>query len=243
MTIVAAVAQQEPTMWLPLGLGLLYFIALGFLEPFKNVVLRLPLVGVITSGSLAAWYISQPPSPSEPSHRITALVPILGALGPSLCLIVVFLLWEERKAVNRQVWNWLTLLVAISWLVSYYSASHVVNGLMIAAKTGMRYDSDVIRAHTLPHRMTLQVVCYGTASLAAVGLASASRASKATAAIIGLIFPLALVAFDEGRYVMQFADSISKRSIMVDLVSVATAYTIAMVANFVKGRKAADEPQ
>src|SRR5579863_3672335 len=128
LTVIAAATQPETTVWLPLGLGLLFFLLLGILPPFKEVVLRLALTGVITSGSLAAWFISEPPAVSEPHHRIAALVPILGATGPAMCIVVVLLLWEERRKVSRPVWNWLALLVAMAWLVSYYSASHSFDG-------------------------------------------------------------------------------------------------------------------
>ena len=230
LTVIAATTQPDTTIWLPLGLGLLFFLLLALLPPFKNVVLRLSLTGVITSGSLAAWFISEPPAASEPHHRLAILVPILGATGPAMCIIVVLLLWEERKLVGPAVWNWLALLVAMTWLVSYYSASHSIDGVMLLPHSSFRYDSDIARAHSIAHRGFLQVICFGSAALASVGLAAASRASKSATAIVGLLFPLALAMFDEGRYRMEFAEHFAKRSLAIDGVVVFVGFAVAMAA-------------
>jgi len=230
LTVIAASTQPETTVWLPLGLGLLFFLLLGFLPPFKDAVLRLSLTGVITSGSLAAWFISEPPAASEPHRRLAILVPILAATGPAMCIIVVLLLWEERKMVGRAVWNWLSLLVAMTWLVSYYSASHNINGVMLLPHSSFRYDSDIALAHSLAHRGFLQIICFGSAAIASVGLAAASRASKPATFLVGLLFPLALAIFDEGRFRMEFAEHFAKRSLEMDGAVVIVAFAVAMFA-------------
>ena len=236
LTLIAAATQSETTVWLPIGLGVLFFVLLGFLPPFKNVELRMSLTGVITSGSLAAWFISEPPAASEPHHRLALLVPILGATGPALCIILVLLLWEERRAIRRAVWNWLALLVAMTWLVSYYSASHNINGVMLLPHSTFRYDSDIALAHSLAHRGLLQVLCFGSAAIASVGLATASRASKPATLAVGLVFPCALAFFDEGRYRMEFAEHFAKRSLAIDGVVILIAFTLAMFATLASRR-------
>jgi hypothetical protein len=228
--LVAAATQVETTVWLPIGLTLLFFVLLALLPPFKNVVLRLSLTGVIGSGSLAAWFIAEPPAASEPNHRLSVLVPILGITGPTLCIIVVLLLWEERRTVSRAVWNWLGLLVAMAWLVSYYSASHNINGVVLLPHSSFRYDSDVARAHSLAHRGLLQVICFGATAIASVGLAVASRASLRSTVAVGLLFPAALAMFDEGRYRMEFAEHFARRSIAIDGVVILVAFALAMAA-------------
>jgi hypothetical protein len=242
LTLVAAALQPETTVWLPVGLGVFFFLLLGLLPPFRNIELRMSLTGVITSGSLAAWFISEPPAASEPHHRLAILVPILGATGPALCIFLVLLLWEERKAILRAVWNWLALLVAMSWLVSYYSASHSIDGVMLLPHSSFRYDSDIARAHSLAHRGLLQVLCFGSAAIASVGLAAASRASKWASLVVGILFPSALALFDEGRYRIEFAEQFARRSLAIDGAVILVAFTLATLATRVGRRVVSPAP-
>ncbi|HLK15105.1 MAG TPA: hypothetical protein VKT78_09890 [Fimbriimonadaceae bacterium] len=233
LTVIAAATQPETGAWLPISLGFLFFALLGLLPPFKLVELRLALTGVMTSGSLAAWFISEPPAASEPHRRLAILVPILCATGPALCLLLLALLWEQRRTVSRSVWNWLSLLVAMSWLVSYYSASHNIDGVTILPHGNFRFDSDVARAHSLAHRGLLQVLCFGSAALASVGLATASRATRPATVAVGLLFPSALALFDEGRYRIEFAEHFAKRSLAIDAIVILAAFAVSMAATMV----------
>ena len=242
LTLIAAFNQPQTTIFLPIGLGVLVFLLLGLLPPFKDVVLRLALTGVIASGSLSAWFISEPPAASEPHHRLSILVPILSVAGPTLCFIVVLLLWEERRSVSRIVWNWLALLVALTWVVSYYSASHNLNGVVILPHSSFRYNSDIAQAHSLAHRGVLQAICFGATAVAGVGLAAASRASKLATALVGILFPCCLALFDEGRYRMEFSERFAIRSLVIDGLVILVAFAIAMIATVGSRRKTQAQP-
>ncbi|MHB8636295.1 MAG: hypothetical protein ACYC96_07465 [Fimbriimonadaceae bacterium] len=228
LTLIASFNQPETTIFLPMGFGLLFFMLLGLLPPFKNVVLRLALTAVVTSGSLAAWFISEPPAASEPNHRLSVLVPILGITGPALCIILVLLLSEERKVVSRPVWKWLALVVVMTWLVSFYSASHNVSGVVLLRHGSFRFNSDIGQTHALAHRGILQIICFGMTTAASVGLAASSRASAFATGVVGLLFPSGLALFDEGRCRIEFAEHFARRSLAIDGVVILAALLVTM---------------
>jgi uncharacterized membrane protein YhaH (DUF805 family) len=233
LAYVAAATQVETTTWMPLTVGVLFYFALALLPQFKNIVLRLPVAGFFTSGALALWFMSEPAAASEPNERFSILIPILAALGPASCGLLVLLLWEERRAVSRTVWFWLVSLVAAGWFVSYFSSDHNLAGAVIKSHPSLRYSETFAQDHNLPHRAVFQALAACFISLLAVALAAASKAQKSKQWAFAFVVPIIYAAYDELRNTLEFTERISKRNVLLDASVILLSVVVAMsVFNF-----------
>ena len=217
LAAVGAATRLETTAWMPFALGVVFLIAIGLLPPFKSIVLRLALAGFLTSGSLAAWFISEPQAASEPGERFTFWAPILASTGPALCGIVLLLLSDERKVVERVVWVWTIALVIAVWFLSYFSAYHNLTGPVQVPHPSFRFTTDFVATHTIPNRGWYQAIFFFVVTAACASLATMGRAKKAWWAFVACGIPLALALFDELRNTLEFTAHLSKRNLAMDV--------------------------
>ena len=226
LVVVATATRMETTSWMPVAVGLVFLLSLGLLPPFESIALRLTVVALFGSGALAAWFLAEPSAASEPNERFSVLVPLIGSIGPILCGIVLLLMWEERRCVSRAVWAWMFSLIALGWLVSFYSTMHDLAGSVLLPHPSFRYSNDFAATHAIPMRRWYQAVFYTVSAFVAAGLAAACGAPKGKRLVFALIVPISYALFDELRNTIEFTDIYSKRDIALDIGCVFVAALI-----------------
>jgi hypothetical protein len=239
LVVVAAATKPEASTWMPLALGFLFYIALGLLKPFKAAVPRLAISAQFASGALSLWFISEPPAASEPNQRFTEYMLILCSVGPVLCALLLVLLVEERKKVPARAAGLVFIVILFGWAISFFSEWHSLAGLHHLAAASIRFISQIGNSHALPHRRLLQIGFFALSTIFVWILASSGGASRSRRLAVCAMIVGGFVLFDEFRLPFELSLPISKSSLSVDVIAVATAFGVCEVLAKARRPKAA----
>jgi VanZ family protein len=230
LVLMAMATRARDGGWLPPALTLVFWALLGLLPEVRKTVPRAALTAALGGGVCALWAISEPPSLADTERFFVFLPPLAG-----IVVLVAALLAPGAKLERpAQLWTRAALLVALAWLVAYFSSSNGgAGGMLRFMVTSLGVPARFAETVLVPLRKTIHFTFYGCVGLAAWNLAQASLAQgpkQARRLAFGLLFALSVASFDEARQSTQPGRTGAVTDVLLDMAGAATFVGIAEFA-------------